>query len=203
VTTPHGLPDGELVRRIQGGDNEAFQTLFDRYLATLEQYAERWLPRRLRRRVSVMDVLQEAQIVALDRSLDFEDRGEGSFRNWLLKIVELKVKETVRRHEASLRSVSREVTGAARPETGHLRSRHPTPSQVAIGAEAADLARRAMEALPDPYREVLRLAREECLTLPEISKRMGRSSEAVRKLLGRALSSFTAEFERLRGTGHG
>ena len=53
------------------------------------------------------------------------------------------------------------------------------------------------------YREVLSLARGECLTLREVGERMDRSPEAVRKLLDRALSRLGAEFGRLRGESRG
>jgi RNA polymerase sigma-70 factor (ECF subfamily) len=198
------VSDEVLIERIKGGDEAAFQALFSRYVRVLERFAERRLPGRLRRRVSVADVLQEAQLVALERILDFEARDDASFRNWLMRIVEFKVKQAVRCHQgAARRAMDREVTRGARTATGHLLGHQPSPSQVAIGAEVEELARKAMDALPDHYREVLRLAREERLPLAEVGERMGRSAEAARKLLGRALSAFTEEFERLQGESPG
>ena len=46
---------------------------------------------------------------------------------------------------------------------------------------------------------VLRLARNEGLSLREVAGQMGRSREAVKKLYGRALERFVEHFERLRG----
>jgi RNA polymerase sigma-70 factor (ECF subfamily) len=196
VTGTDDDPEVVLIERIRRGDPEAFSALYGRYVRKLERFAQRRLPGRLRRRVSVADVLQEAQIVALERMRDFQARGEDSFRNWLMRIVELKVRQAVRRHrEAARRAIEREATRGARTSTGHLVGREPSPSEVAIGAELAQRARRALASLPEPYREVLRLAREECLTLREVGERMGRSPEAARKLLGRALSAFAKELE--------
>ena len=194
VDAANGEDDDALIERIRRGDHGAFSALCARYLRTLERFAERRLPARLRRRVSVADVLQEAQLVALERMRDFESRGEGSFRNWLMRIVEFKVRQAVRRHRgAARRAIEREATRGSRTGTGHLVGREPSPSQAAIGAEVAERAREAMAALPETYREVLRLAREEHLTLREVGERMGRSPEAARKLLGRALSAFAKE----------
>jgi RNA polymerase sigma-70 factor (ECF subfamily) len=195
VNATDGEDDEALIERIRRGDPAAFSALYARYLRTLERFAERRLPGRLRRRVSVADVLQEAQLVALERMRDFESRGENSFRNWLMRIVEFKVREAVRRHRgAARRAIDREATRGSMTGTDHLVGRDPSPSQAAIGAEVAERAREAMAALPETYREVLRLAREEQLTLREVGERMGRSPEAARKLLGRALSAFAREF---------
>jgi RNA polymerase sigma-70 factor (ECF subfamily) len=194
------VPDEILIARVRDGDEGAFRDLFSRYLRVLTRFAERRLPGRMRRRVSVADVLQEAQLVAYERIADFESRGDASFRNWLMRIVEHKVMAAVRNHaQAARRAQGREVPRGGRTATGHLPGRGPTPSQVAIGRESAELARRALESLPAPYREVLSLARGERLTLREVGARMGRSPEAVRKLLDRALFRLEAEFGRLRG----
>jgi len=158
------------------------------------------MPAHLRRRLSAADVVQEAHIVALQRALDFEDRGAGSFRNWLLKIVEHKVRQAVRDHlAAGKRSMDREVTRGARRETGAFAGRQPSPSEAAIGSELAELAGRAMAALPEDYRDVLRLTRDEQLGLAEVGERMGRSYAATKKLYARALSRFASEFSRLQG----
>jgi len=192
--------DDDLIARFQCGDRDAFQVLFQRHGATIERFADRMLPARLRRRVSVADVLQDANLAALELCEDFEPRGENSFRNWLLRVVELRIRETIRKHAgAARRDVGREVAREDRAATTQLAGAQATPSQVAIGLETADLARDAMRALPDHYREILQMSREQHLTLKEIAKRTGRSHDATKKQYGRALSAFTKEFERRRG----
>jgi len=195
------LSDEALIEKIHAGEEEAFPVLFDRYLGTLEKYARRWLPRRLSRKVSVQDVLQEARIAALGRVLDFERRDGNSVRNWLLKVVELKARDAVRRYAGTARrAVDREISRGHRPETAAIVGPGPSPSQEAVGAE---LAERAMHDLPEHYREVLRLARREGLSLREIAERTDGSREAVKKTYARALSRFTVVFDRLRGASHG
>jgi RNA polymerase sigma-70 factor (ECF subfamily) len=198
------LAEEELVRRIREGDESALPALFDRHLETLTRYARAWLPAKLNRKVSVADVLQEARIAALKRRLDFEHRGPGSARNWLLRIVELKVKEAVRAHAGTgRRAVDREISRGGRPDTGQLEAKGPSPSEVVAGAEAKDLADRALAELPEHYREVLQLARVERLSLREVAERTDRSREAVKKIYARALAQFTREFKRIAGDSHG
>jgi RNA polymerase sigma-70 factor (subfamily 1) len=188
------------VERACAGDAAALAALLEQHREAMQRFADARLPARVRRRVSVADVVQDAQLVALARAADFEPRGPDSFRNWLFGIVDHKVRESIRNHEGvAKRSMRREVTRGARRETGQFRARQPTPSQIAIGAETADLADRALAALSDDHREVLRLTRREHLRLAEVAERMGRSRDALRKLLDRALTSFAAELARLRG----
>ncbi len=198
------LTDGELAQRAAEGDEDAWRELFERHAATLRAYAARRLPAGLRRRVSAADVVQEAWIVALERCATFEDRPDTEFRKWMIGIVERKVREAVRRHAyTSKRAVGREVTRGLRPETGQLPARSASPSEVAIGAEAGRLAQRVLATLPDPYREVLQLTRGDQRSLEQAAEALGRSREATRRLLERALQRFGQDFDRLRGTGRG
>lgn len=196
------VPDAELVARAAAGDDEAFRILVSRHMDALRRYAERRLPPRLRARVSVSDVLQEAQIVALQRCGDFEDRGPEAFRNWFLGVVERQVRQAVRSHDGTAkRSVRREAPRARTGATREFSGREPSPSQAAIAAETAELAEAALARLPADYREILRLTRRENLAIDEAARRMGRTTDAAKKLLSRALLRMAEEFERLRGGG--
>jgi len=202
MTAERAVPEQDLVQRYREGDGDALCELFDRYEGLLRRRIERWLPGHVRRRHSVSDVLQESRIVALDRHLDFEQRGDGAFRRWVLGIAEMKARRAVQRHVGvEKRDAQREVTKARRRDTGQYAGKGPTPSQEAVGSELAEIARKALASLPDDYRRVLRLVREEGLTLREASLRMERSREAVKKVYGRALLGLTEAFERLQGRG--
>jgi len=198
------LPDEELVRRIQAGDEDAFPVLFDRHLETLRSYARRWLPARLRRRVARADVIQEVRITALGRFADFEHRGPDSVRNWLLRVLELKVRDAVERHAAAAkRSVGREVTRGLRPETAQFVGNAPTPIQVAVASELEAHAREALLSLPEDHQEVLRLSLHEGLSLRETALRLERSYEATKKLYTRALARMGHALRKLRGETRG
>ena len=97
------------------------------------------------------------------------------------------------------RSAGREVSRDRRAETAAMVGRRPSPSQEAIASEVIDLAEDALETLPEDYREVLRLVREEKLSMQEVAEEMGRSYEATRKLHQRAMFQFTEAFRRMRG----
>lgn len=179
-----GPTDAELVRRAQEGDGEAFRALFDRYSKTLLARIEGRLPRALHRRLGASDVLQDSYLVALGRMESFEDRGDGSFGRWLQGIVDLKLRETIRRYaQVRKRAVTREVV------LEDPAGRDPSPSAAAIARETEFRARAAIAALPDDYRQVLRSIQEHHLSLEETARRMGRSRQAVQKLYERALAA--------------
>jgi RNA polymerase sigma-70 factor (ECF subfamily) len=195
--------DRSLLERIRAGEEEAYELLFRRHGDVLRGYAERWLPGAVRRRVSVSDVVQEAQIVAYKRLAEFEDRGEGSLRNWLLRIVELKVREAVRRHlKTAKRSAENEVTRGQRADTGQYEENGRSPSSLAAGSELREQIEAALAELPEDHRRILRLTREEHLTLAEAAARMGRTREAAKKLHGRAMVRFGEALTAIRGGGN-
>lgn len=200
---PSGEPDdASLLARAREGDEDALRTLFDRHRGALEARIRRFLPRAVQRKVSVSDVVQEARILAFARTAEFEPEREGAYRAWLLRIAELKAREALRTHAGtSKRAVGREVTRGDASATPDGVAAGPSPSQAAVTAETRHLVLRALATLPPDYREVLRLARLEGLAIREVAERMGRSTEAVKKLYGRALTSLGRVLDGAEGGG--
>jgi len=202
----NGPPEGgdDLMERFRRGDEEAFRALFDRHLGILERSVGERFPGWLTRRIDVSDVIQETRLVAFARREAFEDRGPDAFRNWVLGIAARKLQEAVRLHgKAACRAVRREVARGERLDTGLMPAGDPSPSQAAVTLETAARVRAALERLPEDHRQVLRLVREEGLPLARAGERMGRSADAVRKLLGRALVRLKEAFDGLEGDGRG
>jgi RNA polymerase sigma-70 factor (ECF subfamily) len=198
-----GPGEKALVGRARDGDEEAFRELFEAHAGLLTGRIGRGLPNRLRRRVSVADVLQETRIVA-HRRLGAFDPDRGPFRNWLLGIADNNVRSATRRHAGPARKAGRaEISHGARPDTANLPGNGPSPSEVAMSAELCEQLRQAVASLPADYREVLRLTREEGLRLDEAAERMGRSRAAVKKLVSRALCRLRLEMRRGKGGSDG
>ena len=190
VSSPRS-PDQELIHRAHEGDVGAFQALVDRNMGLFRERIRQRLGPAVRRKVAESDIIQEDTLVALRRLDDFEDRGKGSFGAWMARIVELKTREIVRQYAATgKRDVMAEVSRSARAETANVPGHAASPSQVAMAGELRERAARALDELPDDYREVFLLVQQEGLTMKEVSRRMGRSEAAVRQLYGRALSRF-------------
>jgi len=178
----------ELIRRFKAGDDQAFRILFQAQLPVLRVRVARVLADRLRSRLSVSDVLQEVGLAAFQSRDAFEDRGDDAFRNWLFGIVDNKLHDQLRHHGgAAMRAAAREASRTASASTFALAADLPSPSSAAACSEQVERVRRAIEALPPDYREVLHLALERGLLLREVAESMGRSREATKKLYGRAL----------------
>ena len=184
----------QLVARAREGDEQAFEALCARYEGLLRARIRHWVIGAVQRRVSMVDVLQEAYLVAHARLDEFDERGEGAFGAWLAQIVEYKAREAVRRHVGvQRRDAGREVTRGARPDTAQVRGDDPSPSQVAILHEEEQAVREALQRLSDDHRTVLELVRFDNLPLKEVAVLMGRSYEATKKLYGRAVAALARE----------
>lgn len=192
--------DQTLLTGFREGDEDAFATAFDRFAAILAHRIRDRLPQRVHRRVSVSDVMQEARLAAHRGRGTLTAEDLAGLRAWLLAIADKKALDLLRQHDrAAVRSVRRDATRTGRPETCALPGNHATASQVAVAREAADAAQRAREALPPNYREVIRLVREQGLSLGEAAEHMGRSYEATKKLFGRAFCRFKELFDQQQG----
>ena len=201
MSTAPDPTDEELALSAQAGDGAAFQVLYERHRRALARQIHRRLSPMLRRKVDEGDVLQMAYLSA-HRSLDrFEPRGAGSFRAWLDQIVEHKILYVVRQYaQVAKRGVDREETGSFFQRAPGARGREASPSGLAVAGELRERIERAIEQLPDAYREVIGLVQREGLTLAAAAERMGRSTAATAKLYGRALAKLSA-LTGLRETG--
>jgi RNA polymerase sigma factor (sigma-70 family) len=143
----------------------------------------------LRQQISAEDIWQETLLCAWRDRGQLVWRGLPAFRQWLIEISENRIRDAVERNSAAKRSAVREQ----RLETGRDSSRrssssHPldlpaptrTPSGVAVDAERALAMREALEALPDIYREVLRLRLFEEWERDRIARHLGLSIPAVK-----------------------
>ena len=188
------LSDETLVRRMREGEPDALRVLTERHAARLQARIRRRLFAGLSRKVAVSDILQEANIVAAERMAGFQDRGAGSYARWFGRIVELKIKEVVRRYAGTQRrDVAREVSNSRLPPSRGIVSPAPTPSEVLAGEELKDAVRRALKRLSAEHQRVLRLLQGDGLSLDHAAAALGRTREATRKLYARALLSLRAE----------
>jgi RNA polymerase sigma-70 factor (subfamily 1) len=196
VTSESSPTDEQLIDLARKGDARAFEALCGRYEDLLRARARQWIVGAVKRKVSILDVLQEAYTVAHDRLDDFEDRGQGAFGAWLAQIAEFKAREAVRHYRgAAKRDADREVSRGGRPDTAEIRGTGRTPSQVLSAREEFDRVRQAMKELPADYRQVLQLLQLDHLTLKEAAVLMGRSYQATKKLYGRAVAALAKEFD--------
>jgi RNA polymerase sigma-70 factor (ECF subfamily) len=179
-------PNARLFDDVTKGDKDALDQLLQRYLPQLHAFVHARLSGELRARESSRDVVQSVCRELLSARADFAFRGEDRFRAWLFTAAFNKVRERHRRLHAEKREVGREVPADATDSfiaVAHLL----TPSQAAIGNETGLALHDALAELAEEHREVITLARVVQLPHRVIAEVMGRSEEATRQLLARAM----------------
>jgi RNA polymerase sigma-70 factor (ECF subfamily) len=156
----------------------------------------------LRSKLESMDLVQDVLVSALTDLGDFTYKNEGDFLRWLSKIAENRLRDNVDKLHAGKRDIRKEVRLDNRgPTTGgrFFAVRGPidatTPSVIMSKKEDLDELAKAMDELKPEYKEVIVLTKIEGLSYKEISDRLGKSSEAVRKLVSRAMAVLTSVFE--------
>jgi len=179
----------ELVRRAQGKDESALRTLFERNGDELRARVLSRMPSLARGKISQSDVVQEAYLTAFERLGSFESRSTDGFRRWLLRIVEFKVREEIRRWiKTEKRAALREVRITDAPGGAVPLSPGPSPATAAGEVDERVRLQAALDHLSEPDRTILGMVHQQGLTYPEAGERLGISPDAARMRHGRALA---------------
>jgi RNA polymerase sigma factor (sigma-70 family) len=192
----------ELLEHAVAGDRDARNDLMLRHLPGLRAFVRLHLGTGLRGRETSLDLVQSVCREALEGLDRFEYRGPDSFRNWLLRQAENKIRDRGRYWGRERRTARREagtVTALlAAGDEAELLSQLETfcsPSRHASGREELLRAERCFARLPHDHREVILLARVIGLPHPEVAREMGRTPAATRTLLSRALARMATLLE--------
>jgi RNA polymerase sigma-70 factor (ECF subfamily) len=191
-----------LLGRLREGDDQALGELFTLHRERLWRMLVVRLDRRLARRVSADDVLQETFLDVVRRIGEYLADPAVPFYVWLRFLTVQRMQLLQRAHlGAGKRDVSREVPPAsAESMAGRLVSELTSPSQAAIRHELQDRLRAALESLEPLDREVLALRHFEELGNNEVAQVLGISREAASKRHVRALQRLKAIFADASGT---
>jgi RNA polymerase sigma-70 factor (ECF subfamily) len=158
----------------------------------------------LRSKLESMDLVQDVLMSALKDLGNFTYKAEGDFLRWLSRIAENRLRGHLQRLHANKRDIRKEVRlDGYRPtaEDSVVAALDAvdttTPSAIISRREELDKLAKAIDALKPEYRQVIVLTKIEGLSYKEIGNRLGKSSEAVRKLVSRALEELISIFENV------
>jgi RNA polymerase sigma-70 factor (ECF subfamily) len=169
----------ELIRRAQGGDNEALNSLLERYLPRLRRWASGRLPGYARDLGDTNDLIQEAAIGTFRNFQKFQQRGEGGLHAYLRSAVVNRITDEVRR--AGRRPPLDEISTA-------LVAGETSPLEHAIGQEALGRYERALAQLGEVEREAVIARIELGFSYEEVAALVGKpSAGAARIAISRAL----------------
>jgi RNA polymerase sigma-70 factor (ECF subfamily) len=158
----------------------------------------------LRSKLESMDLVQDVFISALRDLGNFTYKNEGDFLRWLSRIAENRLRDNLDKLHADKRDIRKEV---------QLKSYGPTTGDSFVGtvgpidlktpsvimSKREDLAKlaKAIDALTSEYKEVIVLTKIEGLSYKEIAESLGKSSDAVRMLVSRAMAALSGAFENV------
>jgi RNA polymerase sigma-70 factor (ECF subfamily) len=176
-----GRDDPDLIRRWQGGDEDAFADLVRRWQAPVA----RFLARLAGRADLVPDLCQEVFLrVYLARA---RYREAGAFATWLYRIALNVGRDALRRH----RRDPRPLAEADPPAAPGLAEAHCEQQEL------ADAVTAALAELPAPLREVLVLRHYEGLSFEEIARLLGAPASTLKSRFAAALGRLRVRLQQL------
>ena len=172
----------ELIRRVNGGDKEAFYELVKPYERAVFTSAMSIL----NNQADAEEAAQEAVLKAFANISKF--RGESKFSTWLIQIAineaRLKLRKDRRHLYESVDEPRSDEEGDYIPKD--FADWREIPSEALQRKELGDALKRALAALPEKYREVLILRDIQHLSIEEASQVLGISAGNVKTRLLRA-----------------
>ena len=191
-----------LVALAKGGDPSALNQLCSIYGERVRRIIRLRMDRKLRPKLDSVDVVQDALMLALGGLKGFTYKNEGDFLRWLTRIAENRLCDVLDTFHAAKRDVRKEIPfKKGRPSTqGEFKGPADpvgmtTPSVVVTRKEEFDALEKALDALSPELRDVIILTRIEGLSYKEVGERLGKSGDAVRRLVLRAMAVLTSVFE--------
>jgi RNA polymerase sigma-70 factor (ECF subfamily) len=184
------------------GERKELGILLDVYRSYLMSIASKELSRGVVAKVAPSDIVQETLMQASRSFGGFQGSSEPELRAWLKKILARKVIDTHRHYQDfAMRDVSREVPffEAAREKDQWL-YRKMNRESSGESTEKVGVLSELLGHLSEEQRTAIQLRTFEKLSFEDVGKRMGRTTEAARKIWSRAIQQMSKEF-RANGFG--
>ncbi|MEM9644308.1 MAG: sigma-70 family RNA polymerase sigma factor [Planctomycetota bacterium] len=190
----------QLIEEVRRGSIESLGEILQAHQVELTILATSLLDRRLRRRLSPQDLVQETMLAAHRDFPGFRGHGERELVAWLRQILSRCLTHAIERHvHAKKRDVRREVNLDRQAQGIDRRINHWTDIIADRSSAPIDeLGRREVKAklleqlskLKPEYRTVITYRNLQGLSFQEIADRMDRKSGTVRMLWKRAMKKF-------------
>jgi RNA polymerase sigma-70 factor, ECF subfamily len=178
-----------LLRDARQGNPSALDELYRRFGVRVLAFIRVRLGPALRARVDSQDILQATLMKSFDRLGQFEGADGATLMGWLARIAENEIRDQAAFQHRQRRDAAADVPldEAASAASDPARS---VLSDVIANEEAARLTE-ALERLEPDHRTVIVLRKFEERSFREVAERMGRSEDACRMLLARAMARLT------------
>jgi RNA polymerase sigma-70 factor (ECF subfamily) len=199
----------ELMAKARAGETEALGELCALYRNYLRMVVRTGLGPRLRERVELSDVVQEALVEVVRQFPQFTGQNEASLVGWLRRLVGQKLADLGRYHNRAKRSAGGAdlaldapyESGGSDPSQGAgrlldmLALSQTSPSEAASRRELIVLLADALADLPEPEAEVIWLRHADGLSFEAIGDRLGLSRKSIRGVWARGLKVLKRSLE--------
>jgi len=182
-----------LLEHARGGSDEALDRLFRRYATKLLALI-RVRMGSLRAHTESRDVLNIVLLKAFERLEQFEGGDARALMGWLARIAENEIRDQADYHGRERRDAARVV---GEDQLAGLAARVRSQVSIVVLDEETARLERALAELDADHREVILLRHFEELGFREIGERMGRSTDACRMLLARAMTVVTLRMREM------
>ena len=192
----------DLIARARAGEPEALGELCNLYRNYMRMVVRTGLGPKLRERVELSDVVQEALVEVIRQFPQFTGQNEAALVGWLRRLVGQKLADLGRYHSRAKRSAGTpdvaldaawDLPGGSGSQGGRLLDMlslsQTSPSEAASRRELTVLLADALAALPEAEAEVLWLYHAENLSFESIGDRMSLSRKSIRGIWARGLKS--------------
>ncbi|HYZ83787.1 MAG TPA: sigma-70 family RNA polymerase sigma factor [Bryobacteraceae bacterium] len=189
----HELNDDELVCLVQGGENEAFAVLIERYQTPCQRVAVSIL----RDKSDAEDEVQNALWKAFQHINQFQR--DARFSSWLTRIVVNQCLMRLRQTRRAKFFYMDDTVIGEETQTIDLPDRADTPEQRLGQTEVAQVLKREIERIPPLLRHAFVLRDIEQLPIEDVADRLGISVPAAKSRLLRARLELRNRLQRHYG----
>jgi len=184
-----------LLRDAKAGSREALEALYGRSAPRLLAFIRLRLGLTLRAHLESHDILQATLLRSFERLPQLEAEGGDRLMAWLMRIAENEIRDRADYFHRQRRDVARDVP--LDDLRGNIAADIRSMSSRLVLTEEAARLERALEQLSDAHREVILLRTFEELSFRDIGQRLGKSEDACRMQLARALAALTIQMTEL------
>lgn len=193
----------ELIAKARAGEGDALGELCGLYRNYLRMVVRTGLGPRLRERVELSDVVQEALVEVVRQFPQFTGQNEAALVGWLRRLVGQKLADLGRYHSRAKRgsggsAVPLDAAWEVGGDSSHggggklldmLALDQTSPSEAASRRELTVLLADALDGLPETEAMVLWLYHADGLSFEAIGDRLGVSRKSIRGIWARGLKS--------------
>ena len=172
------MSDEDLIQQFIQGDNQAFDSLYDRYVKLVYNRVHYRVPEE-----DVEDVTQEIFLAVLGSLSSF--RGDSKFKTWIYTLTDHKIAEFYRKRSRKKETIQTELSHAERISVGNNTNTMEDKITIQI----------ALNQIHHDYREVILLRYADELQFTEIATYLNKSLEATKTYFRRAIIALKEELD--------